>query len=92
MGTLDLYGKSHCFVQFGQAPGPMQTVRADLRATAKGDPDASIWRVKVPGYGWRKLRYPSLREMLAGNRAPYVLLEGQERATITAPAEGPTHD
>lgn len=74
---LDLYGKSHVYVQFGEAGTPMQTVRAELRSTAKGDPGSSIFRVRVPGYGWRKLRHP------VGRGLPYVILKGDERATVT---------
>lgn len=81
---IELYGKSHCFVQFGKSPGPFQTARAAIKATARGD--GSIWRINVPGYGWRKLRYPSLRETLAGKRLPYVILAGAERATISGDA------
>jgi hypothetical protein len=79
---IDLYGKSHCFVQFGQAPGPFQTSRAAIKTQPRGD--GSIWRVNVPGYGWRTLRYPTLTERRAGNRSPYVILTGAERATISA--------
>lgn len=44
--------------------------------TAKGDPGASIWRVKVPGYGWRKLQIPM-------HGLPYVILTGDNRAAIS---------
>ena len=64
----------------------MRTAAAPLKAKATGDPGDSVFRVKVPGYGWRKLRYPTLREKLARNRAPYVILTGSERASVTLPA------
>lgn len=81
---IDLYGKSRAYIQFGEAGGPMQTVSVEVKATLRGEAGDSIFRLRVPGFGWRKLRYPSLQDIRAGNRLPYVLLANGERATVTA--------
>lgn len=75
---LDLYGKSEARLAM---PGGGEAVAA-VRATARTDDADSIWRLNVPGYGWRKVRFPELREIIAGNRARYVILKGDERASL----------
>ena len=71
------------YLQYGQAGEPMRTERVDIRYNMNGSPDNSVWRVRVPGYGWRIVRYPTLRERIAGQRSPYVILTAREFLNVT---------